>query len=69
MEKGLETEKAPGTRVRGPPGLLPAEVPRVSQTTWQEDRQSHGGTHAEAQLPGIAAVVSFAFLAETEKRG
>lgn len=37
MEKGVETEKAPGTRVRGPPGLLPAEVPRVSQT-WQEDR-------------------------------
>lgn len=37
MEKGVETEKALGTRVRGPPGLLPAEVPRVSQT-WQEDR-------------------------------
>ena len=68
MEKGVETEKAPGTRVRGPPGLLPAEVPRVSQT-WQEDRQLHGGTHAEAQLPSIAAVVSFAFLEGTEKRG
>ena len=53
-EEGLETELAPGARVRDPRRARPRSLGRLSQ--------SHGGTHTEAQLPGVATVFSFAFL-------
>lgn len=55
MEEGLETEEAPGARVRDPPA-------QARLRSLGCHRQSHGGTHTEAQLPGVATVFSFAFL-------
>lgn len=43
----------PGAHVRGAPARL---------GSLGRPRQAGGGTHAEAQLPGVATVVSFAFL-------
>lgn len=59
--EALETEKVPGTRVRGLPALA-----RLRSLGCH--RQSRGGTHTEAQLPGVATVVSFAFLERQENR-
>ena len=50
--QALETEKVPGTCVRGPPALA-----RLRSLGCH--RQSWGGTHTEAQLPSVATVVSF----------